>query len=192
MDQSHVTRKGVTEYHVAQMPKTVTVHDLRVAAEADPKAQIVDVRESSEFAQDGFAPGAVLAPLSADVSAAGLLDPQKPVYVLCRSGARSTKAAAMLEARGFADVRVVEGGMDSWTAAGYPILRKGTGVWSLERQVRFTVALLLGASFLLGRWVHPGFYVLSPLIAAGLLFSAVTDSCAMASALAVLPWNRRA
>jgi rhodanese-related sulfurtransferase len=174
------------------MPKPVSVHDLRVALEADPKLQAVDVRESAEFSADGFVQGSVLAPLSADVSAAGLLDAQKPVYVLCRSGARSSKAAALLEARGFADVRVVTGGLEAWTSAGYPILRKGPGVWSLERQVRFCVALLILASFTLGRLVHPAFYVLSPLVAAGLLYSALTDSCAMAAVLAGLPWNRRA
>lgn len=173
------------------MPKPVSVHDLRVALEGDPKLQAVDVRESSEFASDGFVQGAVLAPLSADVSAAGLLDAQKPVYVLCRSGARSLKAAALLEARGFADVRVVSGGMEAWTTAGYPILRRVPGVWSLERQVRFCVSLLILASFTLGRFAHPVFYALSPLVAAGLLYSAVTDSCAMAAVLAWLPWNRR-
>lgn len=179
-------------YFPRQMPKTVTVQDLKAAVDTDPKAQLIDVRESSEVSADGLAPGAVLAPLSNDVAAAGLLDPRKPLYILCRSGARSVKAAALLEARGFTDVRVVGGGMDAWGAAGYPIVRKGPSTWSMERQVRFTVSLVLLGSFLLGRWAHPYFFILIPLVAGGLLFSAVTDTCGMAAVLAFLPWNRRA
>lgn len=174
------------------MPKSVPVQELKAAVDGDAKSQVIDVRESAEVAADGCAPGAVLAPLSNDVAAAGLLDPRKTLFVLCRSGARSLKAAALLEARGFTDVRVVKGGMEAWTAAGYPIHRKGPSTWSLERQVRFTVSLILLGAFALGRWVHPGFLLLIPLVAGGLLFSAVTDTCAMATVLAMLPWNRRA
>lgn len=173
------------------MAKTVTVHDLKAAAAAAPRIQLIDVRESAEFAADGSAPGAVLAPLSNDVAAAGLLDAQKPVFVLCRSGARSVKAAALLEARGFADVRVVDGGLQAWQAAGYPVERRGPAVWSLERQVRLTVGALLLASFALGALVHPVFYALAPLLGAGLLYSALTDTCGLAAVLVRLPWNRR-
>lgn len=172
------------------MAKTVTVHELKAAAAADPKTQVIDVRESGEFAAEGAAPGALLAPLSNDVAAAGLLDAQKPVFVLCRSGARSAKAAALLEARGFADVRVVAGGLQSWQEAGYPLVRNGPTVWALERQVRFTVGALLLASFALGRLVHPVCYAAAPLLGAGLLYSALTDTCAMAAVLLKLPWNR--
>lgn len=174
------------------MAKTVTVQALKAAVESDPKSQLIDVRESAEVAADGSAAGAVLAPLSNDVAAAGLLDPRKAVYILCRTGARAVKAAALLEARGFADVRVVGGGMEAWRDAGYPVLRKGPATWSLERQVRLTVSLLLLGSFMLGNLAHPAFFILTPLIAGGLLFSAVTDTCGMASVLALLPWNRRA
>lgn len=174
------------------MPKTVTVQELKAAVDADPKSQVIDVRESAEVAADGSAPNTVLAPLSNDVAAAGLLDPRKPLFVFCRSGARSVKAAALLEARGFTDVRVVGGGMEAWRSAGYPIVRKGPATWSMERQVRLAVSVLLLASFLLGSLAHPAFFILTPLVAGGLLFSAVTDTCGMAAALAFLPWNRRA
>lgn len=174
------------------MPKSVTVQELKAAVDAEPKSQLIDVRESAEVAADGSAPGAVLAPLSNDVAAAGLLDPRKPLFILCRSGARSVKAAALLEARGFSDVRVVGGGIEAWRAAGYPVVRKGPATWSMERQVRLAVALLLLGSFLLGSLAHPAFFILTPLVAGGLLFSAVTDTCGMAAVLALLPWNRRA
>ncbi len=173
------------------MAKNVSVQDLKAAVDANPKSQVLDVRESSEFSQDGGAPGALLAPLSTDVAAAGLFDAQKPVFILCRSGARSIKAATVLEARGFADVRVVEGGMQAWTAAGFPLVRTGPSVWAIERQVRFTVGALLLGSFALGRLAQPVFYALAPFLGAGLLFSAVTNTCGMGAVLMKCPWNRR-
>ena len=89
-------------------------------------------------------------------------------------------------------MRVVSGGMEAWAAAGYPVIRQGPTTWSLERQVRLTVSILLMGSFLLGRLVNSAFYALTLLIAGGLCFSALTDTCAMAKVLARLPWNRRA
>lgn len=173
------------------MPITVTAQDLNAALRADPKAQLIDVREWAELVADGNVTGAVLAPLSNDVAAAGLLNAQKTVFVLCRSGARSQKAAVLLEARGFADVRVVAGGMEAWKAAGLPVEFKSPGAWSIERQVRFTVGTLLLSSFALGRLVHPLFYALSPLLGAGLLYSSLTDTCGMGAVLLKMPWNRR-
>lgn len=172
------------------MPKIISAHDLKSAIDAGPKPQVLDVRESSEYAQDGGAPGALLAPLSTDAAAAGLFDAQKPVFVLCRSGARSVKAATILEARGFADVRVVDGGMQAWGAAGFPVVRTGPSVWAIERQVRFTVGTLLLASFALGMLAHPVFFFIPPLLGVGLLYSAVSNSCGMGLVLSKLPWNR--
>lgn len=171
------------------MAKVVKVGEFRAVLDAEPKTQLLDVRESNEFSQDGGVFGSILAPLSTDVAAAGLFDAQKPVYILCRSDARSRKAAFLLEGRGFVDVRVIEGGVESWKAAGYPLVRAGTG-WAIERQVRFTVGVLLLTSFALGRLAHPVFDAVAPLMGAGLLYAALSDSCAMGAVIMKLPWNR--
>lgn len=173
------------------MAKTVTAQDLRSALASEPRTQMLDVREQDEHERDGGVPGAVRAPLSTDVAAAGLFDAQKSVFILCKSGARSLQAAAKLEARGFADVRVVSGGLQAWAAAGFPVTRAGPAVWAIERQVRFTVGVLLLGSFALGRFVHPVFFALAPLLGAGLLYSAVSDTCGMGTVLMKLPWNNR-
>lgn len=47
----------------------------------------------------------------------------RPVYVFCESGLRSTTAASLLAAKGWADVQVILGGMDGWQAAGLPVER---------------------------------------------------------------------
>lgn len=45
----------------------------------------------------------------------------EPIYLLCRSGARSVLAAQSLQAMGFHKVYSVEGGFQAWLDAGYPV-----------------------------------------------------------------------
>jgi len=40
--------------------------------------------------------------------------------------------------------------------------------------------------------VSPWFFALSGFVGAGLTFAGLSGTCAMASLLAVMPWNRRA
>jgi hypothetical protein len=88
-------------------------------------------------------------------------------------------------------VRIVEGELQAWVAAGYPVERGTSRVWSLERQVRFAAGtgVLLGVG--LAWMAHPWFIALTAFIGAGLVFSTVTDTCGMALMLARMPWNQR-
>ncbi|MFN0123782.1 MAG: rhodanese-like domain-containing protein [Blastocatellia bacterium] len=163
----------------------VTEPDLRADG-----CQIVDVREYSEFAALRVA-GARLAPLSALEQHAGVIDRARPVYLMCRSGNRGRQAAARLGQMGFAGLVVIDGGMQAWAAAGLPVETGASRVWSLERQVRFTTGLLALAGVLLAWLVHPWLIALSGLMGAGLMFSAVTDTCGMGMVLAKMPWNQQ-
>jgi rhodanese-related sulfurtransferase len=151
--------------------------------------RVVDVREASETASVSVA-GALNLPLSALKSRASELDGGAPVLLLCRSGARAASAAETLASLGFSDARVIEGGLEAWIAAGKPVVRGSGRVWSMERQVRFAAGALVLLGLALARLVRPGFAVLSALVGAGLVFSAVTDTCGMAALLGRLPWNR--
>ena len=73
-------------------------------------AQLVDVREPDEVAA-GSLPGAVNIPLGELPDRVGELDPGRGVALLCRSGARSGRAAEFLAANGFSDVVNLTGGM---------------------------------------------------------------------------------
>ncbi len=64
-------------------------------------AQLIDVRTSSEFSS-GHIEGAKNVPLGELGSRLDKLSKQKPVVVYCRSGARSARAARMLEKAGYA------------------------------------------------------------------------------------------
>jgi len=52
------------------------------------------------------------------------LDESKPVYVYCRSGGRSGRAAKMLRAAGFPKVYDLEGGILAWKEADMPLVEE--------------------------------------------------------------------
>ncbi len=82
-------------------------------------ATVVDVCTSSEFAH-GHVPGALNLDVNAPAFAeqAAKLDRFKPVLVNCHAGIRGARAAALLQAMGFANVKNLEGGLTAWEAAG--------------------------------------------------------------------------
>ncbi|MEU3085710.1 rhodanese-like domain-containing protein [Streptomyces massasporeus] len=101
----------------------VTVDEARSRTSGDqPDAVLLDVREKPEWTT-GHAPGAVHVPLTKLVAGAVLpVQAQgRPLVVICRSGHRSQQAAKLLAERGEQAVDV-EGGMNAWAAAGYPVL----------------------------------------------------------------------
>ena len=112
------------------------------------------------------------------------------IYILCKTGVRSAKAADLITACGFDSVRVVEGGLDAWKQAGNSVHSGSGKVWGLERQVRFAAGLLVVIGIALSQWVHPSFVWLSAFVGVGLIFAAVTNTCGMGMLLARMPWNR--
>ncbi|HEX5591142.1 MAG TPA: rhodanese-like domain-containing protein [Candidatus Limnocylindrales bacterium] len=84
---------------------------------------LVDVREPNEFSQFR-AEGAVLFPLSTWMLRYRDLPQDRPLLMICRTGARSGQATAFLLANGWTDVVNVAGGTMAWERAGLP-LRQG-------------------------------------------------------------------
>jgi sulfur dioxygenase len=88
---------------------------------------ILDVREPGEFTgQLGHIPGSQLIPLRELARRADELAPfkQRPIVAVCRSGVRSTTAAAILTSMGFEQVFNMRGGMLAWNDAGLPVERQ--------------------------------------------------------------------
>lgn len=94
------------------------------AAEAkalvDQGALLVDVREASEYLGENI-PGARNEPLSRIGSAAIAGAPA--VVFHCKSGARTRMNAQALAGCTDADVYILDGGIEAWKAAGYPVKR---------------------------------------------------------------------
>ena len=81
--------------------------------------QLVDVRTAEEYAE-GHIPGAINLVIRNDVPEYyARLNKNKPVYVYCMSGRRSTLAAEKLVENGF-KVYNMTGGITGWRAAGLP------------------------------------------------------------------------
>jgi len=79
------------------------------------RVQIVDVREPDEFTGAlGHIPGARLLPLGFLKEKSGELNKEKPLVMVCRSGARSAQATVMLRNAGFSKVANLAGGMLRW------------------------------------------------------------------------------
>ncbi|WP_327226145.1 MBL fold metallo-hydrolase [Streptomyces platensis] len=74
--------------------------------------QLIDVRNPAEY-EAGALPGARNLPLAGLAHRIAELDPSRRVVLYCRSGNRSVIAAALLEARGFAEVCDVIGGYEA-------------------------------------------------------------------------------
>jgi len=83
--------------------------------------QVIDVREPEEFSGGlGRIPGARLVPLSELVARSAEIDKERPAVMVCRSGARSAQATALLRKAGYEQVANLAGGMLRWRAAGLP------------------------------------------------------------------------
>lgn len=109
-----------------------SVFQLHEVLQQNPQTIVIDIRETSETAQGSIANAALIP--------RGVLEMQienfesikqrfqtldelasQPVYLLCRSGARSILAAISLEQMGFKEVYSIEGGFLAWKAAGFEV-----------------------------------------------------------------------
>jgi rhodanese-related sulfurtransferase len=100
-----------------QQVPSVTVQDL--PEKLPETVTLLDVRESDEW-DAGHAPDAVHIPMSELAGRLGELPEDNEVYVVCRSGGRSARVTAYLNANGW-NATNVDGGMQVWQSAGRPL-----------------------------------------------------------------------
>ena len=89
-------------------------------------AVVLDVREADEFAQ-GHLPDAINLPAGKLGERLAEIEKYKdrPVIVCCAAGMRSNRACRDLGKHGFSKLYNLDGGVDAWVGAGYPI-KKGS------------------------------------------------------------------
>ncbi len=102
----------------------VNVADFAAGIDTAENALLLDVRTDAEFAS-GHLSGATQIDFYRDdfEEALSKLDKSQPVYVYCRSGNRSGKAAKQMKALGFKEVYNLEGGIAAWARRGQPIAK---------------------------------------------------------------------
>ena len=110
---------------MAALPEVPAEQLHRRLAAADPPL-LLDVREPEEFVGElGHIAGSLLVPLDALArrlpKLLGYHD--REIVVVCRAGARSCSAGAILRLAGFTRVKNLAGGMLQWTRAGLPVHR---------------------------------------------------------------------
>ncbi|MCY7375944.1 MAG: MBL fold metallo-hydrolase [Pyrinomonadaceae bacterium] len=96
----------------------VTVDKVKEAIENKEDIQFVDVRRVAEHA-NGHAPQTTNLPLDILAKEAGKLNPDKPTFVICQSGYRSSLGTSVLENAGVKKIHNVIGGTTAWTDAGF-------------------------------------------------------------------------
>lgn len=164
---------------------------LAASLRAGSSHQLLDVRTSPEYAST-HVPGAQSMPLG-DLDVAAFLAQHAsgtPIYVLCQTGSRASKAIKQFERAGCDDCVLVEGGTEAWIHAGLPVHRGASNVLPIMRQVQIVVGSLSALGAVLALAVNPWFAVLPLLLGCGLLFAGITGICGLALLLARMPWNR--
>lgn len=100
----------------------VNVADFAAGLDATENALLLDVRTDAEFASGHLNGAKQIDFYRADFEQElSKLDKDQPVYVYCRSGNRSGKAAKQMKAMGFKEVYNLEGGIGAWARRNQPI-----------------------------------------------------------------------
>jgi len=95
----------------------VSIDDLDALLEQG--AELIDVREKDER-DSGYIAGSRNIPYRLLALGEADLPRDRPIVTICETGPRAAIAASILSARGFDARPVVNGGIDSWAAAGKP------------------------------------------------------------------------
>ena len=171
------------------MSATISSTELNDRLDSQTAPFVLDVRTPAEFETAHIA-GSINIPLDVlrdhrrDV--AGRLDGD--VVLVCKSGQRAATAESLLRDAGVGGGIVLQNGLTDWQRHGFAVDR-GRQRWELERQVRLVAGSIVLTS-ILGSIAAPKLKWVAAAIGGGLTYAALSDTCAMATALSKLPYNR--
>jgi rhodanese-related sulfurtransferase len=147
-------------------------------------AIIIDVREPAEF-REKHIPGALNLP-----STKFNIEHYTPfqsitICLVCESGNRAGQIAEKLKNNHFDNVLLLETQMQS-----YSTVENNTKGWTIDRQFRMTLGLLLAVFLFFNALGITGFIVIPIILCVGLIFTALINQCYMRQGIAMLPWNK--
>jgi hydroxyacylglutathione hydrolase len=122
MSAIEATNRGAADLSWAMLTNAAPVPEADLAAVAARPSNVLllDVREPDEYTH-GHIPGAVSLPQADLASHLDDLPRDRPLFVVCRTGSRSLRAAQFLAQVGFPDVANIPGGTLAWHQAGRPL-----------------------------------------------------------------------
>ncbi|MFW6074271.1 MAG: rhodanese-like domain-containing protein [Chloroflexota bacterium] len=176
-----------------KLPSVISIETLSDLRERSVPLRLIDVRTPAEY-ETVHIPGSYNVPLDQigehRVELVDALD--SPAILICRTGGRARQAEQELKKSGLSQLHVLEGGISAWESAEKPVVRSNQERWSLERQIRGVAGAITFAGALGGLLLWRPLGAVAAAVGAGLLFSAITNTCGMAMVLAKLPYNRTA
>lgn len=96
--------------------------DPKEVCDNQEQLSLIDVRGADEFTGElGHIPGSRLVTLDTLQANIQSLSKNKPIVFICRSGARSAKAASLAMSHGYTNVYNMKGGMILWNEYGLDV-----------------------------------------------------------------------
>lgn len=122
MTAIEATNRGVVEMPWAMLTSVPVIQEIDIDTLTSRSAEtiVLDVREPEEYEQ-GHVPRAINLPQADLASRLDELPRDRPLALICRSGARSLRAAQFLRQVGFEQVANVQGGTEAWRVVGKPL-----------------------------------------------------------------------
>lgn len=153
------------------------------------EAILIDVREPAEHASEKIM-GSALHPADS-ICCDSLPKTDKKILIHCQKGMRGSNACQKLMTENEAlEIYNIEGGIEAWQQAGFPVKSSGTKRLPLDRQVQIVIGLSVLTFGLLGYFAHPAFALGAAFFGAGLANAGLTGWCGLAKLIAKMPWNQ--
>ncbi len=154
---------------------------------AKNNAVIIDVREPFEHHSVKIN-GAILMPSSDFHPTKIPVNSGQKMIFHCKSGRRSVAVLSKLNNSEYLNL---DGGIDAWIAAGFPVIKAEKQCIPLDRQVQITIGMVLVLAFFLTYFLNIHFAFMPLIIGCGLVFAGLSGFCGLAIVLAKAPWNRQ-
>ena len=118
---------GMLGWHMAGMESDrngmVPVQSLCGQLDSGSEFFILDVRSQDELEKEGRIPNSQHIHITQLQKRLGDIPRNRPVFIFCGSGLRSTIGASILQREGWSDVTVILGGMSGWKSDRCPIIK---------------------------------------------------------------------
>ncbi|MBA4264123.1 MAG: rhodanese-like domain-containing protein [Comamonadaceae bacterium] len=89
----------------------------QIPAEEWKKMIVIDARDAAQFAK-GHIPGAINMDWRQVLAKRNTIPRDKPVLIYCNTGSLSAQAGFAMRVAGWDNLRILQGGMEEWTAKG--------------------------------------------------------------------------